>query len=111
MKDILARFPRRPPYLDQDRPRRIGAPLVHELLEVHHQPEAAPLVGDEGLPIEDLIEVEGQSIRSCGRCHQQGYDAVEGQVLKLGERIPIREEGDLFALLKLPWMEPPAREV
>jgi DNA polymerase/3'-5' exonuclease PolX len=43
--------------------------------------------------------------------HQQGYDAAAGQVRKLGKIIPLREEADVFALLKVPWVEPSAREV
>jgi hypothetical protein len=49
---------------EEDRPRRIGAPLAHERFEVHHQAKAAVLVRDERLAVEGLVEVEDQAIRA-----------------------------------------------
>jgi DNA polymerase/3'-5' exonuclease PolX len=40
-----------------------------------------------------------------------GYTSVKGRLTRGGQVIPIREETDLLALLKLPWVEPWAREV
>jgi DNA polymerase/3'-5' exonuclease PolX len=44
---------------------------------------------------------------------KQGYKSHGGRLMRLrdGQVIPIREEAELFALLGLPWVEPPKREV
>ena len=42
---------------------------------------------------------------------QQGYHSRDGLLRRNGEIIPVPEETDLWALLKLPWVEPWAREV
>jgi len=43
--------------------------------------------------------------------HQQGYSSDGGTLLRYGKVIPTSEEVDVFRLLKLPWVEPWAREV
>jgi DNA polymerase/3'-5' exonuclease PolX len=40
-----------------------------------------------------------------------GYKGDDGRLQKDGVTIPVREEADLFALLRVPWVEPWAREV
>ena len=40
-----------------------------------------------------------------------GYTSLNGHLYRRGERIPVREEADLFTLLQLPWVEPRDREV
>jgi DNA polymerase/3'-5' exonuclease PolX len=42
---------------------------------------------------------------------QRGYSAEHGHIQRAGQIVPIPEETDLFARLKLPWVEPWAREV
>jgi DNA polymerase/3'-5' exonuclease PolX len=42
---------------------------------------------------------------------QHGYAADEGHIKRDGQVIPMREETDLWRILKLPWVEPWAREV
>jgi DNA polymerase/3'-5' exonuclease PolX len=44
---------------------------------------------------------------------RRGYRSVDGYFTRTrdGQVIPIREEADLFTLLELPYVEPPAREV
>jgi DNA polymerase/3'-5' exonuclease PolX len=42
---------------------------------------------------------------------RQGYASVGGRLQRCGQVIPIREEADLFALLRLSWVESSAREV
>jgi DNA polymerase/3'-5' exonuclease PolX len=40
-----------------------------------------------------------------------GYTSLNGHLYCRGQRVPVREELDLFRLLGLPWIEPSAREV
>jgi DNA polymerase/3'-5' exonuclease PolX len=40
-----------------------------------------------------------------------GYTSLNGHLYRRGQRIAVREETDLFALIGLPWVEPMAREV
>lgn len=42
---------------------------------------------------------------------QQGYTAEQGHITRGGRVIPVWEETDLWRILKLPWVEPSAREV
>jgi DNA polymerase/3'-5' exonuclease PolX len=44
---------------------------------------------------------------------KRGYKSVDGRLTRVrdGQVIPIREEADLFALLRIPYVEPWAREV
>jgi DNA polymerase/3'-5' exonuclease PolX len=42
---------------------------------------------------------------------KQGYTSVKGRLTRGGVVTPIPEETDLWRILKLPWMEPWAREV
>jgi DNA polymerase/3'-5' exonuclease PolX len=46
-------------------------------------------------------------------CKKRGYKSIEGRLTRLrdGQVMPIREEAELFALLGVPYVEPPAREV
>jgi DNA polymerase/3'-5' exonuclease PolX len=43
--------------------------------------------------------------------HQQGYASDKGSLWRHGQMIATLEETDVFRLLKLPWVEPWAREV
>jgi DNA polymerase/3'-5' exonuclease PolX len=42
---------------------------------------------------------------------QQGYTASDGYIQREGQVVPIPEEADLWRIMKLPWVEPWAREV
>jgi DNA polymerase/3'-5' exonuclease PolX len=42
---------------------------------------------------------------------QQGYTASDGYIQREGQVVPIPEETDLWRIMKLPWVEPWAREV
>jgi DNA polymerase/3'-5' exonuclease PolX len=44
---------------------------------------------------------------------KRGYKSIEGRLTRLsdGQVIPIREEADLFTLLRIPYLNPAAREV
>jgi DNA polymerase/3'-5' exonuclease PolX len=40
-----------------------------------------------------------------------GYTSSQGYLHRRGQRVPVREEADLFSLLGIPWVAPEAREV
>jgi DNA polymerase/3'-5' exonuclease PolX len=42
---------------------------------------------------------------------QQGYTTSDGHIQREGQVVPIPEETDLWRIIKLPWVEPWAREV